>query len=461
MMKSGKQWIRVVGVSSVMLGLTMVFVSMALRAKPEENIPTNLPKANPGKMLHPRAPLTDDVSSRLSFSIDSLCRITDPNHTLDAFLEELAELIDGRDTTIQIVHLGDSHIQAGFYSGQTMHMLQDAFGNAGRGWIAPFRLARDNEPNDYFITSSEIKHWTVGRCIQRHTECAWGPGGIGIQTDSPTLDFTISVAPNNGAGYEFNQVIFYRSEHSLPMLPIGYNHDIVETVWGTEPSSPDVMVDTFKLPIEVESLQLYSAARRDLPQMQTSSMRNCYYGCVLTNGHPGILYHAIGQNGAMFTNFTNTEYIRQLSLLDPSLLIVTLGTNEAYGLNFSSSEFTSQIDQFVQLVKTYLPCTALVLSTPAENYRSVKTRRSQSYERNTNISLAAEAIKKYAAREGIACFDLYGMTGGAYSCERWLDSNFLGKDRVHFSANGYYEQGKLLYKAIVRSELDYQKRKRQ
>ena len=88
---------------------------------------------------------------------------------------------------------------------------------------------------------------------------------------------------------------------------------------------------------------------------------------MLTNGQPGILYHSIGQNGAMFVNYTNEEYIRQLSLLDPSLLIVTLGTNETFGANFSTSEFLLQVDRFVRLVKAYLPFTALVLSTPAES----------------------------------------------------------------------------------------------
>ena len=109
----------------------------------------------------------------------------------------------------------------------------------------------------------------------------------------------------------------------------------------------------------------------------------------------------------MFVNYTNEEYIRQLSLLDPSLLIVTLGTNETFGANFSTSEFLSQVDRFVRLVKAHLPFTALVLSTPAESFRLVRVRRGKrSYRRNENIDLAARAIKEYARREGIACFDL-------------------------------------------------------
>ena len=58
-----------------------------------------------------------------------------------------------KDTVITIVQLGDSRIQAGHYSGRMMRLLQQQFGNAGRGWIAPFKLSKTNEPDDYFISS--------------------------------------------------------------------------------------------------------------------------------------------------------------------------------------------------------------------------------------------------------------------------------------------------------------------
>ena len=460
MMKWIRKHIEWGGLFVFMAALTVGLISARMKPEPQKNEPVPvLPSEKAEAVWTPLAPLTDNMRSNLSFVVDSLCRITDPARSLDPFLEELNQLMAGKDTTIQIVHLGDSHVQAGFYSGEAMRLLQGAFGNAGRGWIAPYKLARDNEPTDYFITSSKVKNWAVGRCTRRTSDCAWGPGGIGIQTDVPGVDFTISIAPNNGAGYEFNQVILYRNEDALPMLPVGEGEQ-VETVWAKAPYSPGVMVDTFKLPAKSGELQLYTASQGRLTPARLSSLRNCYYGFVLTNGQPGILYHSIGQNGAMFVNYTNKEYIRQLSLLDPSLLIVTLGTNETFGANFSTSEFLSQVDRFVRLVKAHLPFTALVLSTPAESFRSVRVRRGKrSYRRNENIDLAARAIKEYARREGIACFDLYGMTGGVNSCEHWLASDYLGYDRIHFNVAGYQEQGKLLYKALVRSELNYQKRR--
>ena len=108
--------------------------------------------------------------------------------SLQSFFDELDSLGAGKDTVLTIVHLGDSHIQAGYYSGKVMRLLQAQFGNAGRGWIAPFKLSKTNEPDDYFISSS-VREWVTGRCIQANKKCPVGIGGIGIQSVSPSINF--------------------------------------------------------------------------------------------------------------------------------------------------------------------------------------------------------------------------------------------------------------------------------
>jgi len=431
--------------------ISAVFAGLAMKVFPfsKENNHTD-------RELRPLSELTDDVESLIPFVIDSLCVISDSTHSLDAFLDELELLLAGQDTVIQIVHLGDSHVQAGFYTGQVMRMLHQAFGNAGRGWIAPLKLAKINEPTDYFITSPSVKEWTVGRCIQSEPKCIWGLGGLGIQTASKTVDFKVSIAPVNGAGYGFNQLLVYRDDKAVPLFPAEDDSVAVQTAWGAETGLPHIAVDTFRLDTETHSLHLNNVYHTDLQhnfEPEIMQAPHCYYGFSLMNGNPGILYHSIGQNSAMFRHYTNSDYVRQLALLQPSLLIITLGTNETVGIrNLTDSLFISQVDQFIQLVKEHLPSTAILLTTPAENFQ--RTRRG--FERNTNISLVAKAITTYAAQEGLACFDLYGMTGGANSCNEWQKAKLLGRDRIHFSVEGYYEQGKLLYKALIRLKMNQQ-----
>ena len=432
--------------------ISAVFTGLTMKAFPfsKEDNPSD-------RELRPLAGLTDDVESQIPFVIDSLCVISDSTRSLDTFLEELELLLAGKDTVIQIVHLGDSHVQAGFYTGQVMRMLHQAFGNAGRGWIAPLKLAKINEPTDYLISSPKVKDWTIGRCIQRAPKCIWGLGGLGIQTASKTVDFKVSITPINGAGYGFKTLLLYRDDQAIPLLPVNMDNETIQTAWSAKTGLPHIAVDTFQMDTETYDLHLHSVSQLDLEQTFEASILqtpNCYYGFSLLNGNPGILYHSIGQNGAMFRHYTSPEYVRQLALLQPSLLIITLGTNEAFGIsNLTDALFMSQLDRFIQLVKEHLPATAILLTTPAESFR--RTRRG--YERNVNISLIANVITDYAHREGLACFDLFGMTGGVNSCDRWQESKLLGRDRIHFSVDGYYEQGKLLYKALVRLKMNQQR----
>ena len=186
--------------------------------------------------------------------------LPDSSKEWNNFFNELDSLRAGKDTAITIVQLGDSHIQAGHLSGRVMRLFQQAFGNAGRGWIAPFKLSKTNEPDDYFI-KSVAKDWIAGRCIQHVRKTPIGIGGIGIKSVSPSINFDVVITPNNGAGYEFNEAILYRGEKSMPMLPAGALKDSVQNIsCGYRMCSrcisrhfPDLLLDRYSTIAEYET----------------------------------------------------------------------------------------------------------------------------------------------------------------------------------------------------------------
>lgn len=374
--------------------------------------------------------------------------------SLQPFFAALDSLWAGKDTTLTIVHLGDSHVQAGYFPGRVMRLLQAQFGNAGRGWIAPFKLSRTNEPDDYFI-SSAVREWVAGRSIQANKKCPIGPGGIGIQSVSPSINLDLRIAPINGAGYSFNQAVLYRGEKAMPMLPAGTLKDSVETSLATGPAIASVLTDTFRMSRPVDTLQLHSTRRKQGTDrlLPASSFQNIYYGFNLTNGHPGILYHSVGVNGAMYVNYTDETYLRRLALLKPSLLILSMGTNETFGRRFSSEEFGGQVRALIALVKQLMPGTAILLTTPPECYKRTYVNKKRTYVRNTNTEFAAKAILRVAEEEGVACWDLFAATGGKNSCARWQKERLMGRDRIHFTKEGYREQGTLLYRALMMSKM--------
>lgn len=393
-----------------------------------------------------------------TFAIDSLCVVSDPERSLDSFFAELDLLNAGKDTVINIIHLGDSHIQAGFFSGQMMRLMQSRFGNAGRGWIAPLKITRTNEPTDYFITSF-VKEWTPGKRTQKTPQCPVGPGGMGIRTESPFVNFDIIIAPNNGAGYQFDRVVQYRGEKAMPMLPGGTIKDSVEIIRSDTAFLPGIVADTFQISFLTDSLQLQSTRRKTGTDslLPAGNFDNLYYGFNLTNGKAGILYHSIGLNGAMFVNYTDANYVRQLALFNPSLLIVSLGTNETFGRRFSTDEFTGQVEDFMYLVKKYLPETAVLLTTPPECYKRVWVNKKRTYVRNNQTEKAASAIVHVAGKQGVACWDMFTATGGKNSSKKWLDGKFMGRDRIHFNKEGYHKQGTLLFNALLKLKMEREK----
>lgn len=371
----------------------------------------------------------------------------------------LDSLRAGKDTILTIVHLGDSHIQAGKYSGEVMRLLQKEFGNAGRGWISPLKLSRTNEPDDYFISSS-LREWTAGRCTQRIPKTTIGIGGIGIRSNSSSINLNVAIAPKNGAGYSFNQAILYRKDDSMPMLPTDKSKQIATASLADTSYVSGVVADTFRLDCLSDTLLLHSTRRKQGTDrlLPASSFNNTYYGFNLTNGKPGILYHSIGVNGAMYVHYTDTNYVKQLALLRPQLLIVSLGTNETFGRRYSNVEFECQIKSFLSMVKREMPEVEILLTTPPECYKRTYKNKKRIYVRNANTEKAAGILKRVAKEENVVCWDLFSATGGSNSCRKWKTQHLMARDRIHFDRQGYEEQGLLLYRAFMNSYNEHLKK---
>lgn len=449
--KQNKNTQRIICISVVCLLLTLGVFSQSLwqlhqqtPLKKEitgcDTVPLPLPL--PGMLIHGADTLTfpDSVT------------VSGESQAFSNFFELLDSLRSGKDTVLTIVHLGDSHIQAGKYSGQVMRLLQKEFGNAGRGWISPLKLSRTNEPDDYFITSS-LREWTAGRCIQHTPKTTLGIGGIGIRSLSSSINLNVMIAPKNGAGYSFNQAILYRKPNSMPMLPTDGSKRIATTSLADTTFANGIVADTFRLSCLADTLLLHSTRRKQGTDqlLPASSFNNTYYGFSLSNGKPGILYHSIGVNGAMYVHYTDSNYVKQLALLHPQLLIISLGTNETFGRRYSNLEFEHQIKHFLSMVKQEMPAVEILITTPPECYKRTYKNKKRIYVRNANTEKAAGILKQVAKEENVICWDLFAATGGSNSCRKWQTQHLMARDRIHFAQRGYEEQGLLLYRALMNS----------
>jgi lysophospholipase L1-like esterase len=361
--------------------------------------------------------------------------IIDSAGSLTPFYEQLARLQTADSTagriTVSILHLGDSHIQAGFLTGTTMRCFHRDFGNAGRGLITPLRIAGTNEPSDYAIRSPQT--WDHARLTQSVRPWPVGLGGVAIAAKQANFSLTVSALDRDDPqAYRFNRVHVFKHPDAPDLRAEGASTDTASRYDQT------LLLDS---PTTEITLSNSNNKLHDL----------VYYNFLLESEASGVLYHAAGINGAQYLHWMRVpELERQIEALQPQLVILSMGTNEArMGRSFSADRFAEQIDELVRRVRAGNPSVTILLTTPPDSYLSRRIGRRTVYEPNPLVAGVAAVIRDYAAHNNLACWDLLTVSGGPGTCRQWFEAGLYGRDRLHFTAEGYAIQGKSLYQALL------------
>ena len=354
------------------------------------------------------------------------------SYPLNRFFSKLQELKKNNNTVIRIVHIGDSHIQADFLSGFVRRNLQAYFGNAGRGLIFPYQLARSNSPADIKSKSSIV--WEFNRVAHPEIPISPGVSGYVIQTNKVTADIEISLndSENDSALY-FKRVQFFidSNENTSWILHAENNPGVyfINNDSTTSNTYHEVVLDNF-------------TNKLSLTAMPVNNLKS-FYGVSVENDNPGILYHAIGVNGARYGQFNNAPlFWQQVAALQADLYIISLGTNEAQQLVFNEKDFRQQVSLMLDHIKDINPDAAVLLTTAPDSF---KGRAPNAILKQLNTTLT-----NYCYENKVPLWDLYRVTNGYGACYKWFAQGLMNKDRIHFTAEGYRLQGQLLFNALAK-----------
>lgn len=332
------------------------------------------------------------------------------------------KMASSQDSIVNVLFIGDSHLQADMGTAVTRRRLSREFGYAGRGLTVPFRLAGTNEPVDYKITTDSKVNGS--RLLKKPWPTHMSFTGIGVEP----LDsvFTTTIA----AKEPFDRVeIFFTGEIKAP----------ADTVFFTE--SPYIV--TFE---NSDTTQIFTLAGKSNATI---------HGFNLLDGNKGLLTHVIGNNGATFSTYNALEnFGDEIAKLSPALVIISLGTNEAFG-NITDAEMTASIDQMISIVKESCPEAQILLTTPSEcqrkqaSKRRRRRRKAASYQVNAKVKRMRDLISAYGSEHGLPVYDFYEVAGGDGSSSKWLSDAYLNKDRIHLTRAGYTLQGTLFTNALL------------
>jgi lysophospholipase L1-like esterase len=351
------------------------------------------------------------------------------------FFLAVKQLESGIKRKVHIVHIGDSHIQADFFSGRVRDLMQltNNFGNGGRGFVFPYAAAGTNNPQNYSV--SYQGKWEGVRSVKRDAYAKWGMAGVVAITKDPNATLTINPnRENNATAYDITRVkIFYPvfDKSSFNVTVVANPSELVSSYMSRE----GFVEFEFSKPQEEITIKL---TRSDPSQTQF-----VLQGFSLENDRAGIVYSSVGINGAEVpTYFRCEDFDRQLRVLKPDLVILSLGTNDAHVIKFDEEVFLTNLRFLVNMVKRSYPRASVLLTTPGDAYRARRYL-------NLNNNKVRELIFQVATETGITVWDFYTVMGGLRSIDQWQRNQLATADRLHLTPKGYSFQGELLYDALM------------
>ncbi len=374
--------------------------------------------------------------ARVATLQDSICIKTEQAHLIfpgnhDAFnvfyKKLMKQLIKGTNR-INILHIGGSHVQAGYLPDQlrnNLSLMHDSTGvfsakAADRGAIFPFKAVKTNAPTSYSISSTG-QDATLGLC------------GIAALTNDGSASLTLSL-PDDTYCFDMLRVLGYSPEaSSYPII-----------VMGTDTIFPAVNDHNsgflFHLPTLTTQCTISFC---NVDSNSTFVVR----GLIPESDRKGITYSESGVNGASVSAWLScTALEEEMKLVCPDLIIFGIGINDAATTydNFDPETFKSNYRKLIERTRNVSAKAALLFITNNDCNQSMRTKKP-----NLNTERVAQAFKELAKEYNGAVFDLYQVMGGQNSSAAWVQQKLMQADRVHFTKIGYQAVADLIYNAMA------------
>jgi hypothetical protein len=371
----------------------------------------------------------------INYKADTLY-VAPNSSSLPHFISKLDSLISLNIGSIDIVHIGGSHVQAGTFPNTVRQQLLRAYPDlkAGRGLVFPYAAApKCNNPTDY-RTRSVGRFGLIRNVYSEHLH-PLGVAGIAVYTLDSLSEIRIV----------FTDSLTKFNTTKITLLGYSSKGDTL---------TPLLKIDTttyFPTQIISEKRQFIyeNICATDSFTFIFAKIDSAYFtitGVLLENEKPGITYHSIGVNGASVDAFLRCEHFEEeIPLLSPDMVIFGIGINDANASDFAPDVFKEKYLMLVNQFKKVNPHCFFVFITNNDSYKKVGKK----YQVNKNGLKVQKIMYELANETGGAVFDQFETMGGLSSMEKWRVAKLAQNDRVHFTKIGYELMGKLLYNAII------------
>jgi len=364
---------------------------------------------------------TIEATSGLSF--DRLpAEIEDPTgRAMLSFYESLAAT-DRGDWATRILHYGDSHVAADILTGALRQRLQSVFGDAGPGFV----LA--GQPWSWYsrpgVISRASSGWRVGGLSQTSAfnDDRLGLGGIRLDASRSGEWLTVTASARFFELYVLKQ----RAGGAIDVLL-----DAVKTETNLSLKAESTYADYVEIVAVDDSLHSIEIRTLDSGVV-------CIFGIAIENDRAGVVYDALGINGARAGRPLSWNWdivSNNLERRDPDLIVVAYGSNEVTDADLDLEEYSGRFKELLARFHQAAPRASVLVISPPD--RAVRVGRK--WKTVATMSALIDAQRRAARQSGAAFFDLFKAMGGAGSIDRWATAGppLAQPDHVHLTSAGY------------------------
>jgi hypothetical protein len=260
------------------------------------------------------------ISSKCSNTVNKFTFSPEEN-TVDTILhskalspvfEELTRLKNQEKNSFSVMHIGDSHIEIGQFSGEIKRQLQENYGAGEVGWMFPYQLFNSQSSKVFPIdTTGTWKRMTIKNPEAKNV---LGITGLGfyLEDHQGSIHFTSNQSYKNVKKVAF---LHYYDGKSI-------NFNTTKGKIETQKITPHTAITTIHFNQDSDKTIHF-----------TNENQLVIYAIKLNPiASKGISYHKFGVAGSTLDQFMNNTplFMEQVAYFKPNLLIVSLGTNDSY-----------------------------------------------------------------------------------------------------------------------------------
>jgi lysophospholipase L1-like esterase len=383
----------------------------------------------------PDAPVKGLDAAALAKTKGSIAVEDATGHALDGFYASLAKTRTKQPGAItRIMHYGDSLITSDYVSGAMRRKMQAELGDSGHGFILVANPWEWYFHND--VTHGAGEGWSSSRITGPTTKDGmYGLGGVTF-SGSPGASAFFGTAERGNYGKKVSRFdVYYLDTPSGGEVEAKIGNTIER--FTTKGDAKVSRIKSFVVPDGEAKLALRVVAGN--PRI---------FGVALERDEPGIVYDALGANGArveLLGSINGAHFAEQMKLRKPSLVVLQYGTNESEAPGLAQG-YEKTLSGVVSMIKAAAPNASILIAAPLDR---AETAEGGGLRTKPIIKKLVAAQRNVARESGVAFWNTYEAMGGEGSMAKWVKSGLGGGDLTHPSPQGAEALGDLLFKSLT------------